>query len=164
MSVGKYGGILKVYNACFIRLQQSYIIVFFGYFSQGQPVGQCDFNIRLVCIEKEIISPRMEKMKLGQIDKTKEPFSVRNKPFFDIHASRKVMCPQMFFTLSNLIPCPLFLADVTQSLPVIASHFVVSNVPQFVSSTPVISFRVVFCGNSSSRTNWSQEKVESKSS
>uniref|UniRef100_A0A3Q3BBS9 mRNA-capping enzyme n=1 Tax=Kryptolebias marmoratus TaxID=37003 RepID=A0A3Q3BBS9_KRYMA len=57
----------------------------------GQPVGQCDFNIRLVCIEKEIISPRMEKMKLGQIDKTKEPFSVRNKPFFDIHASRKVM-------------------------------------------------------------------------
>ncbi|XP_029984683.1 mRNA-capping enzyme isoform X2 [Sphaeramia orbicularis] len=55
----------------------------------GQPVGQCDFNIRLVCIEKEIISPRMEKMKTGQIDKTKEPFSVRNKPFFDIHASRK---------------------------------------------------------------------------
>ncbi|KAM6954379.1 mRNA-capping enzyme [Aplochiton taeniatus] len=56
----------------------------------GQPVGQCDFNIRLVCMEKEIISPRMEKMKTGQIDKSKEPFSVRNKPFFDIHASRKV--------------------------------------------------------------------------
>uniref|UniRef100_A0A8C4IA30 mRNA-capping enzyme n=1 Tax=Dicentrarchus labrax TaxID=13489 RepID=A0A8C4IA30_DICLA len=56
----------------------------------GQPVGQCDFNIRLLCIEKEIISPRMEKMKTGQIDKTKEPFSVRNKPFFDIHAARKV--------------------------------------------------------------------------
>lgn len=57
---------------------------------QGQPVGQCNFNIRLLCIEKEIISPRMEKMKSGQIDKTKEPFGVRNKPFFDIHASRKV--------------------------------------------------------------------------
>uniref|UniRef100_A0A8D2ZIN5 mRNA-capping enzyme n=2 Tax=Scophthalmus maximus TaxID=52904 RepID=A0A8D2ZIN5_SCOMX len=57
----------------------------------GQPVGQCDFNIRLLCIEKEIISPRMEKMKIGQIDKTKEPFSVRNKPFFDIHASRKLV-------------------------------------------------------------------------
>ncbi|XP_068609681.1 mRNA-capping enzyme isoform X2 [Brachionichthys hirsutus] len=55
----------------------------------GQPVGQCDFNIRLLCIEKEIISPRMEKMKTGQIDKTKDPFSVRNKPFFDIHAARK---------------------------------------------------------------------------
>lgn len=57
---------------------------------QGQPVGQCDFNRRLLCIEKEIISPRFEKMKLGQIDKAKEPFSVRNKPFFDIHAARKV--------------------------------------------------------------------------
>ncbi|XP_051264707.1 mRNA-capping enzyme isoform X1 [Dicentrarchus labrax] len=57
----------------------------------GQPVGQCDFNIRLLCIEKEIISPRMEKMKTGQIDKTKEPFSVRNKPFFDIHAARKLL-------------------------------------------------------------------------
>uniref|UniRef100_A0A8C2ZE44 mRNA-capping enzyme n=1 Tax=Cyclopterus lumpus TaxID=8103 RepID=A0A8C2ZE44_CYCLU len=57
----------------------------------GQPVGQCDFNIRLLCIEKEIISPRMEKMKTGQIDKTKEPFSVRNKPFFDINAARKLL-------------------------------------------------------------------------
>ncbi|KAJ8008923.1 hypothetical protein DPEC_G00083460 [Dallia pectoralis] len=57
----------------------------------GQPVGQCDFKIRLVCIEKEIISPRMEKMKTGQIDKTKEPFSVRNKPFFDLHAARKLL-------------------------------------------------------------------------
>uniref|UniRef100_A0A672GMF3 mRNA-capping enzyme n=1 Tax=Salarias fasciatus TaxID=181472 RepID=A0A672GMF3_SALFA len=63
----------------------------------GQPVGQCDFNIRLLCIEKEIISPRMEKMKTGQIDKTKEPFSVRNKPFFDIHASRKVI---MFWSMA----------------------------------------------------------------
>ncbi|XP_036406015.1 mRNA-capping enzyme [Megalops cyprinoides] len=57
----------------------------------GQPVGQCDFNIRLLCIEKEIIFPRQEKMKNGQIDKTREPFSVRNKPFFDIHASRKLL-------------------------------------------------------------------------
>lgn len=62
----------------------------FCVFLQRQPVGQCNFNIRLLCIEKEIISPRMEKMKTGQIDKTKEPFSVRHKFFFDIHASRKV--------------------------------------------------------------------------
>uniref|UniRef100_A0A8C3JHC3 RNA guanylyltransferase and 5'-phosphatase n=1 Tax=Calidris pygmaea TaxID=425635 RepID=A0A8C3JHC3_9CHAR len=56
----------------------------------GQPVGDCDFNIRLACIEKEIIFPRHEKMKNGLIDKAQEPFSVRNKPFFDIYASRKV--------------------------------------------------------------------------
>ncbi|KAG5276547.1 hypothetical protein AALO_G00106940 [Alosa alosa] len=55
------------------------------------PVGQCDFNTRLFCMEKEIIFPRQEKMKTGQIDKTKEPFSVRNKPFFDIHATRKLL-------------------------------------------------------------------------
>ena len=71
---------------------------------QGQPVGQCDFNIRLLCIEKEIISPRMEKMKTGQIDKTKEPFSVRNKPFFDIHAARKVRGTlSLFLYLSNAL-------------------------------------------------------------
>ncbi len=70
-----------------------------GLFLQGQPVGQCDFNRRLLCIEKEIISPRFEKMKLGQIDKSKEPFSIRNKPFFDIHAARKV------FICKRLWPC-----------------------------------------------------------
>ncbi|XP_027032874.1 mRNA-capping enzyme isoform X1 [Tachysurus fulvidraco] len=57
----------------------------------GQPVGQCDFSRRLLCIEKEIIFPRSEKIKMGQIDKTKEPFSVRSKPFFDLHAARKLL-------------------------------------------------------------------------
>uniref|UniRef100_A0A8V5H5Z8 mRNA-capping enzyme n=1 Tax=Melopsittacus undulatus TaxID=13146 RepID=A0A8V5H5Z8_MELUD len=57
----------------------------------GQPVGDCDFNVRLACIEKEIIFPRHEKMKNGLIDKAQEPFSVRNKPFFDIYASRKLL-------------------------------------------------------------------------
>ncbi|KAG8444777.1 hypothetical protein GDO86_009810 [Hymenochirus boettgeri] len=57
----------------------------------GQPVGDCDFNIRLSCIEKEIIFPRHEKMKTGLIDKAKEPFSVRNKQFFDIHTARKLI-------------------------------------------------------------------------
>ncbi|XP_075453954.1 mRNA-capping enzyme isoform X2 [Ascaphus truei] len=55
----------------------------------GQPVGDCDFNIRLSCIEKEIIFPRHEKMKTGHIDKAQEPFSIRHKPFFDIHIARK---------------------------------------------------------------------------
>ncbi|XP_060092942.1 mRNA-capping enzyme isoform X2 [Heteronotia binoei] len=57
----------------------------------GQPVGECDFNIRLSCIEREIILPRQDKMKTGQIDKAQEPFSVRNKPFFDIHAAKKLL-------------------------------------------------------------------------
>ncbi|XP_052032164.1 mRNA-capping enzyme isoform X2 [Apodemus sylvaticus] len=57
----------------------------------AQPVGDCDFNIRLQCIEREIISPRHEKMKTGLIDKTQEPFSVRSKQFFDINISRKLL-------------------------------------------------------------------------
>lgn len=57
----------------------------------AQPVGDCDFNIRLQCIEREIISPRHEKMKTGLIDKTQEPFSVRPKQFFDISISRKLL-------------------------------------------------------------------------
>ncbi|XP_058517131.1 mRNA-capping enzyme-like [Ochotona princeps] len=57
----------------------------------AQPVGDCDLNIRLQCIEREIINPRHEKMKTGLIDKTREPFSVRKKPFFDIHTSRKLL-------------------------------------------------------------------------
>lgn len=57
----------------------------------AQPVGECDFNIRLQCIEREIISPRHEKMKTGLIDKTQEPFSVRPKQFFDINISRKLL-------------------------------------------------------------------------
>ncbi|KAI4899635.1 hypothetical protein NFI96_014635 [Prochilodus magdalenae] len=72
----------------------------------GQPVGQCDFSRRLLCIEKEIIFPRSEKIKMGQIDKTKEPFSVRNKPFFDLNAARKDISMKheslTFLTMSNL--------------------------------------------------------------
>ncbi|EGV92274.1 mRNA-capping enzyme [Cricetulus griseus] len=43
------------------------------------------------CIEREIISPRHEKMKTGLIDKTQEPFSVRPKQFFAINISRKLL-------------------------------------------------------------------------
>lgn len=78
------------YMYIYTILYYTYTALCFCVFLQMQPVGQCNFTIRLVCIEKEIISPRMEKMKTGQIDKTKEPFSVRHKSFFDIQASRKV--------------------------------------------------------------------------
>lgn len=57
----------------------------------------------------------MEKMKTGQIDKTKEPFSVRNKPFFDIHASRKVKSNKgVSFTFIPVFPLLSF-TEETQS-------------------------------------------------
>ena len=53
-------------------------------------MGKCDFLRRLTCIEHEIVAPRYEKMKQGQLDKAREPFSVRLKPFWDIAEVRKV--------------------------------------------------------------------------
>jgi len=60
-------------------------------FHQGQPVGECHFQRRLECIEKEIIGPRHEKMRHGMIDKRREPFSIRKKDFWDIHQSREIL-------------------------------------------------------------------------
>lgn len=108
-----------------------FVCFFVCLFFQGQPVGQCNFNTRLLCIEKEIISPRMEKMKIGQIDKTKEPFSVRNKPFFDIHASRKVEWTNKpffspFFTdKTRLKPIPALNTKIRVTLPKILTFVTV---------------------------------------
>lgn len=54
-------------------------------------VGGTDFGTRLICIEKEIIGPREEAKRLGKIDRTSEPFSVRKKDFWDITASRSLL-------------------------------------------------------------------------
>ncbi|VDI13044.1 mRNA-capping enzyme [Mytilus galloprovincialis] len=67
-----------------------YLIYDIIYF-MGQEVGKTDFRTRLVCIEKELIGPRHAKMKTGEIDKAKEPFSVRLKPFWDVSVCRKVL-------------------------------------------------------------------------
>ena len=53
-------------------------------------MGKTDFNRRLLCMEKEIIGARNTKITQGLLDKTKEPFSVRIKPFWDLVAARKV--------------------------------------------------------------------------
>ena len=57
---------------------------------QGIDVGGTDFDRRLLCIQREIIGPRHTKMQQGLLDKTKEPFSVRAKQFWDIQIARKV--------------------------------------------------------------------------
>ncbi|XP_014784120.1 mRNA-capping enzyme [Octopus bimaculoides] len=57
----------------------------------GKDVGGTDFERRLLCIKKEIIEPRHSRMIEGLLDKTKEPFSVRAKDFWDISISRKLL-------------------------------------------------------------------------
>ncbi|XP_033726963.1 mRNA-capping enzyme-like isoform X2 [Pecten maximus] len=58
---------------------------------EGNEVGKTSFNTRLHCIEKEIIGPRYAKMAQGQLDKNKEPFSIRAKPFWDVTVCRKIL-------------------------------------------------------------------------
>lgn len=51
---------------------------------QGQDVGQCPFETRVLCIDKELIGPRNKKFNEGQLNKTIEPFSVRKKDFWKL--------------------------------------------------------------------------------
>ena len=54
------------------------------YSLSGEEVGKCNFDTRLICIEKEIVNARHDAMREGLLDKSKEPFSIRLKPFWDI--------------------------------------------------------------------------------
>jgi mRNA-capping enzyme len=58
---------------------------------ESQPVGKNKFNIRLACIDKEIIFARNEAIKQGKLNKTIEPFSIRQKGFFPIIQTKKVI-------------------------------------------------------------------------
>ncbi|KAF5274946.1 hypothetical protein FQR65_LT04287 [Abscondita terminalis] len=68
----------------------------------GQDVGQLAFfPIRLHCIENEIIKPRILAMENGQINKSKEPFSIRKKEFWPITQTRNLLGEKFARTLSH---------------------------------------------------------------
>ncbi|XP_071959543.1 mRNA-capping enzyme-like isoform X2 [Antedon mediterranea] len=69
---------------------------------EGQPVGDCDFGRRLLCIDKEIIQVRKQHIESGQIDRTNEPFSIRAKPFWDLVGARKILEGDNFSQASTL--------------------------------------------------------------
>ncbi|KAI1305291.1 mRNA-capping enzyme [Halotydeus destructor] len=54
---------------------------------EGQDVGKCDFNRRMLCITRELVEPRYAAFREGRIDRSKEPFSVRRKDFWDLSAT-----------------------------------------------------------------------------
>lgn len=58
---------------------------------EGIKVGDADFDRRLLCINKEIIGPRHQAMKEGRIDRSKEPFSVRAKEFWDVSNAKSIL-------------------------------------------------------------------------
>lgn len=49
----------------------------------------------MLCINKEIVEVRRQAMMEGRIDRTKEPFSIRAKLFWDINCARQV-CIRIF--------------------------------------------------------------------
>lgn len=57
----------------------------------GKPVGGCDFGTRRKCILDEIIGPRQAELQKGTINRSLEPFGIREKPFWDIMSVRKIL-------------------------------------------------------------------------
>lgn len=58
--------------------------------SQGIGVGGADLDRRLLCITKEIVDPREQKCRVGQLDKAREPFSIQATPFWDLGTAEGV--------------------------------------------------------------------------
>ena len=58
---------------------------------QNEEVGKTPFTTRLLCITKEIIGPRNEAIKAGKINKNLEPFSIRQKQFYQLSDTKKLL-------------------------------------------------------------------------
>lgn len=58
---------------------------------QGQEVGKQNHDIRMVCIEKEIEMARSIGAQQGLFDKSKEPFSIRAKKFFQVEKAEWIL-------------------------------------------------------------------------
>lgn len=54
---------------------------------ENHDVGHEDFRKRISCIRSEIIDPREKAKSEGRIDRSKEPFGIRWKPFYEISAT-----------------------------------------------------------------------------
>ncbi|VDP12627.1 unnamed protein product [Heligmosomoides polygyrus] len=57
-------------------------------------VGKENFDIRFMCIRRELIEPRNEAIKAGRIRKDREPMSVRVKDFWEMEALPKLFEPK----------------------------------------------------------------------
>ncbi|KAL6741945.1 hypothetical protein Aduo_015150 [Ancylostoma duodenale] len=57
-------------------------------------VGKENFDIRFMCIRRELIEPRNAAIKAGRIRKEREPMSVRVKDFWELEALSKLFEPK----------------------------------------------------------------------
>ncbi|CAG2101565.1 unnamed protein product, partial [Medioppia subpectinata] len=75
---------------------------------EGQEVGGTDFRRRMLCIEKEVIGPRERAKVEGVIDRTKEPFGVRKKDFWELRDTYKIFEEKFTRNLSHEIDGLIF--------------------------------------------------------
>jgi mRNA-capping enzyme len=54
-------------------------------------VGKMNFHVRMQCIAKEIVGTRNEAIKCGKLDKSAEAMSVRQKQFYPLADTRKLL-------------------------------------------------------------------------
>ena len=68
----------------------------------GYPIGTKPFfPTRYETIKKEITEPRYEAMKIGLINRAKEPFSIRAKDFFTVKYAEKFLSEKFCKALSH---------------------------------------------------------------
>ncbi|TRY71531.1 hypothetical protein TCAL_09599 [Tigriopus californicus] len=67
---------------------------------ENERVGEATFSVRALCIDKELIKSRAQYAEEGLIDKSQEPFSVRQKDFWPLHDTPKLLGPK--FTKEKL--------------------------------------------------------------
>lgn len=75
---------------------------------EGQEVGKTDFNVRLICISKEICEPRKQAMREGRIDRNSEPFGVRQKEFWDVTCAESLMGEKFSRNMSHEVDGLIF--------------------------------------------------------
>lgn len=60
---------------------------------ENDDVGKISFQVRLQCINKEIIFARDEAFRQGKLNKQIEPFSIRQKLFYKLSDTKKLLSP-----------------------------------------------------------------------
>ena len=67
----------------------------------GQDVGKFGHVDRHAIIERELLRPRDEMERTGRLDKRKEPFRIRIKPFWDIERTKERVLEQVIPVLNH---------------------------------------------------------------
>lgn len=96
--------VLDQSSDCKIPRYLIYDIVHF----RDDKVGKVTFDVRMVCITKEIIETRREASLKGIISLPDEPFALRKKEFYDIEMTEKILAEKFQSQVSHEIDGVIF--------------------------------------------------------